>query len=527
MKKLSLWNLKKKFSMSKNYYITTPIYYPSAKPHMGHAYSSIIADFFARFKRIDGYDVNFLTGTDEHGLKIQRAAERKGIDTMQFCNEISQTFRNLSKILNLSNTDFIRTTETRHKKSVQSLWKELVKNDDIYLSKYSGWYSVSDEAFYNDEEVVEEDGKKIASTSKSQVEWVDEESYFFRLSKWEQPLLKYYENNPDFISPKSRKNEVLSFVKNGLKDLSVSRKSFSWGIKVPDNDQHVIYVWLDALTNYLSAINYPNTKDKIYKKFWPASIHLIGKDILRFHAIYWPAFLLAANLPLPQKIYGHGWILSGDEKMSKSKGNILDPIEIVNQYGLDPLRYYLIKEVSFGNDGNISKDKLENCINSDLANNFGNLCQRVTAFAMKNCEGKIPKKIEFNSDDLKILDKFKDNLNLIREKIDKQDINFYIDFIVNTLFETNKYFNDQEPWKKKDNNLRLSTIVYTTLEVVRKICYMLYPIIPQSSLKALKIFSIKEENIEYSSIKNHNFLKGGNKIHKIDILFNKIELNND
>ena len=315
--------------MDKNFYITTPIYYPSAKPHMGHAYSSIIADFFARFKKIDGYNVCFLTGTDEHGLKIQKAAEKKGIETLKFCDDISQTFRDLSKILNLTNTDFIRTTEQRHKLSVQNLWKELEKNDDIYLSKYSGWYSVSDEAFYNDDEIEELDGKKQSISSKSSVEWMDEESYFFRLSKWEKPLLEYYKNNPDFISPTSRKNEVISFVKGGLKDLSISRKSFSWGIKVPNNKEHVIYVWLDALTNYISALNYPNINDPLFKKYWPASIHLIGKDIIRFHAVYWPAFLLAAKIPLPKKIYGHGWILSGDEKMSKSKGNILDPIKLL------------------------------------------------------------------------------------------------------------------------------------------------------------------------------------------------------
>jgi methionyl-tRNA synthetase len=447
---------------TKTYYITTPIYYPSAKPHMGHAYSSIIADFFARFKKIDGFDVNFLTGTDEHGLKIQRAAEKKGIDTLKFCDEISKTFRDLSQTLNLTNTDFIRTTEDRHKKSVQNLWKELEKNDDIYLSKYSGWYSVSDEAFYTEDEIEEVDGNKVAKSSRSPVEWMDEESYFFRLSKWEKPLLDYYENNPDFISPKARKNEVISFVKSGLKDLSVSRKSFSWGIPVPGNNEHVIYVWLDALTNYISALNYPDMNNDLLKKYWPANVHLIGKDILRFHAVYWPAFLLAAKIPLPKKVYGHGWILSGEEKMSKSKGNILDPIEIIDQYGLDPLRYYLIKEVSFGNDGNISQDRLEDCINSDLANNYGNLCQRVTAFAIKNCEGKIPKDIEFNKDDLIILDKFKDNIDLIRKKIDELDLNFYIEFIVNSLFEANKYFNDQEPWKKKDDIKRLNTIVYTT-----------------------------------------------------------------
>ena len=311
--------------MDKYFYITTPIYYPSAKPHMGHAYSSIIADFFARFKKIDGYKVHFLTGTDEHGLKIQRAAEKNNVNPAEFCDEISQIFKDLSKTLNLSNTDFIRTTEKRHKDTVQHIWKELEKNGDIYLSKYSGWYSVSDEAFYSDNEIEEEEGIKIAKVSKSPVEWMDEESFFFKLSKWEKPLLKHYKENPDFIQPESRKNEVISFVENGLKDLSVSRKSFSWGIKVPGNDDHVIYVWLDALTNYISALNYPNLNDELFKKFWPATIHLIGKDILRFHAIYWPAFLLAANVKLPKKVYGHGWILSGDEKMSKSKGNILDP----------------------------------------------------------------------------------------------------------------------------------------------------------------------------------------------------------
>ena len=513
--------------MDKNFYITTPIYYPSARPHMGHAYSSIIADFFARFKRMDGFNVYFLTGTDEHGLKIQRAAEKNGIETSKFCDEISKTFKDLSKTLNLTNTDFIRTTEQRHKESVQHLWNELKKNDDIYLSKYSGWYSVSDEAFYSDEEIEEIDGNKQSISSKSAVEWMDEESYFFRLSKWEKPLLDFYKENPDFISPESRKNEVISFVKSGLKDLSVSRKSFSWGIKVPNDNDHVIYVWLDALTNYISALNYPNKDDDLYKKYWPASIHLIGKDILRFHAIYWPAFLLAAKIEPPKKVYGHGWILSNDQKMSKSKGNILDPLEIINEYGLDPLRYYLIKEVSFGNDGNISQERLEDCINSDLANNYGNLCQRVTAFAIKNCQSKIPEKVEFEKEDLDILEKFSKNLALIRNKIDNQDINFYIDFIVNSLFEANKYFNDQEPWKKKNDITRLNTIVYTTLEIVRKISFLLYPIIPESTLKALKIFNINENEISLSTVANNDFLVKGNSINKIDILFNKIEKKDD
>ena len=476
---------------------------------------------------MDGYKVHFLTGTDEHGLKIQRSAEKQNIDPLEFCNKISQTFRDLSKTLNLTNTDFIRTTEERHKKTVQHLWKELEKNDDIYLSKYSGWYSVSDETFYNEDEIENIDGVKRSISSKSSVEWIEEESYFFRLSKWEKPLLDYYESHPNFIGPETRKNEVISFVKSGLKDLSVSRKSFSWGIKVPDNKDHVIYVWLDALTNYISALNYPDNKDKLFKDFWPASIHLIGKDILRFHAVYWPAFLLAAKIKLPLRIYGHGWILSGAEKMSKSKGNILDPIKIINDYGLDPLRYYLIKEVSFGNDGNISQERLEDCINSDLANNFGNLCQRVTAFAIKNCKSLIPEDIDFQKEDIEILNKYKNNLTTIRKKIDEQDINFYIDFLVNSLFEANKYFNDQEPWKKKNDIIRLNTIVYSTLEIVRKICLLLYPIIPESSLKALKIFNLNENDIILSSVENNEFLIKGTKINKIDILFRKVEKNND
>ena len=507
--------------MDKNYYITTPIYYPSAKPHMGHAYSSIIADFFARFKRIQGYNVFFLTGTDEHGQKIQRAAEKEGIDPKSFCDEISKTFKELSKILNLSNNDFIRTTENRHFKSVENLWNILEKKGEIYLSKYSGWYSVSDEAFYSEDEIESVDNKKIAKTSGSAVEWIEEESYFFKLSKWQEPLLKFYSENPNFILPETRKNEVISFVKSGLKDLSVSRKSFSWGIKVPSNKDHVIYVWLDALTNYISALNYPDTDNKLYKNYWPATLHLIGKDILRFHAVYWPAFLLAADIPTPKRVYGHGWILSGEEKMSKSKGNILDPIEIIENYGLDTLRYYLLKEVSFGNDGSISKEKLENCINSDLANNFGNLCQRVLSFADKNCSSIIPKH-KFTNEDLTILNSMTD-LDKIISFIDSQDINQYMNFIVDRLFASNKYFNDQEPWKKKDDELRLSTIVYTAIELIRKISILLYPVMPQTTVKVLKTFNVEENQIDFLTLKNNEILKEKDKINKLDILFKKID----
>ena len=508
--------------MKNNFYITTPIYYPSAKPHMGHAYSSIVADFFARFKRISDYKVFFLTGTDEHGQKIQRAAAEVNKDTQQFCDEISSNFMALSKILNLSNDDFIRTTEKRHKISVEYLWNILEKKNEIYLSKYSGWYSVSDEAFYSENEIVTKDDIKICKSSGSKVEWVEEESFFFKLSKWENKLLEHYKKNPDFINPQSRKNEVISFVKSGLKDLSVSRKSITWGINVPSRKDHIIYVWLDALTNYLSALSYPNTESDRYKSFWPASVHIIGKDILRFHAVYWPAFLLAADLPLPKTVYGHGWILSNEEKMSKSKGNILDPIEIINKYGLDPLRYYLLKEVSFGNDGNISEEKLENCINSDLANNYGNLCQRVVSFNEKNCHLKIPENIKYNNEDIEILDKFKNNYNKLEDAINKQDINFYMNFLIDMLFASNKYFNDQAPWNKKNDNIRLNTIIYVSLELIRKISVLMYPIIPDTSLKALSIFDIKENEIKFKSLLNNEYLKHGVQIKKINILFNKI-----
>ncbi len=511
--------------MNKTYYITTPIYYPSAKPHMGHAYSSIVTDFFARFKRIEGYKVFFLTGTDEHGLKIQRAAESNNKQPLEFCDEISQTFKDLTKTLNLSNDDFIRTTENRHHQSVQYLWNILEKKGEIYLSKYSGWYSVSDEAFYLEDEVEEKNGIKLSKISGSVVEWVEEESYFFKLSKWQDKLLELYEKNENFILPKSRKNEVVNFVKSGLKDLSVSRKSFSWGIKVPTNKNHIIYVWLDALTNYISALNYPKIDDKLYKNYWPADVHMIGKDILRFHAVYWPAFLLAADIPTPKRIYGHGWILSGEEKMSKSKGNILDPIEIINDYGLDPLRYYLLKEVSFGNDGNISKEKLISCINSDLANNFGNLCQRVLAFTEKNLSLKVPESGSFDKADLSVLNQFLDNYQIIIDYINNQNINSYMNFIVEQMFLANKYFNDQEPWKKKYDKKRLSTIIYTSLELIRKLSILLYPVIPESSLKALNIFQIDEKNLQLESIKNNEFLKPGSEIKKINILFNKININ--
>ena len=471
--------------MNKNFYITTPIYYPSAKPHMGHAYSSIAADVIARFKRLEGYNVFFLTGTDEHGMKIQKAAENENKDPQIFCNEISKTFIDLTKTLNLSNSDFIRTTENRHKNTALKLWELLDKNDQIYLSKYAGWYSVSDEAYYSEDEIDEIDGKKISKSSGSPVDWMEEESFFFKLSEWEKPLLKFYKDNPSFIKPESRKNEVISFVSGGLKDLSISRTTFKWGIPVPNNSKHIMYVWLDALTNYISAIDFFKTDNK----FWPADVHIIGKDILRFHAVYWPAFLMAAKLPLPKKVFGHGWILSGEEKMSKSKGNILDPIELINEYGSDELRYYLMKEVIFGLDGNINLDNFRNTIN-DLANNVGNLSNRIFTILDKNYDCKIPDISSGYTLNENLLVNTKDFKNLI----DKFEIHNYLKKIHTYSSTLNKYVNDNEPWNKKNNSEQnIKNILYSTIIGLKNIFILLYPIMPNSSISFLKNINIEKK----------------------------------
>ena len=506
-----------------NFYITTPIYYPSGNPHMGHAYSSIIADVFARFFRNDNHTVHFLTGTDEHGLKIQKAAAKEGLEPLAYCNKISKIFKDLTTKLNLSNDDFIRTTESRHHASVKELWDRLIKSGDIYLSKYKGWYSVSDEAYYNSNEISEKNGKKISTFSGSEVEWVEEDSYFFKLSAWEKKLLQFYDENPKFILPISRKNEVVNFVKSGLKDLSISRTSFTWGIKVPNNDKHVIYVWLDALTNYLSALNFPDTNDKLYKSFWPASVHVIGKDILRFHAIYWPAFLLAAKIKPPKRVFGHGWILSGDEKMSKSKGNILNPIEIIDTYGIDELRYYLMKEVSHGSDGNISLKSLEACINSDLANNYGNLCQRVFSFIKNNCNNQVSKSTNLSEGDLKLINQTKDLMKDLRNEMNNQNLNLYIKSVINISFLTNKYINDEEPWKQKKINVeKMNNILHIALEQIAKISLLLNPIIPNSSTKVLNSLNIKKSARNLSFLNGANILANKVKINHLDMLFRKI-----
>ena len=491
---------------------------------MGHAYSSIVADVIARFKRIEGYNVHFLTGTDEHGLKIQREAEKNNKTSQVFCDELSKKFKELTKILNLSNNDFIRTTEKRHFKSVEDLWIKLVNSGDIYLDKYKGWYSVSDEAYYDEDEIEEKNGTKVSKLSGSKVEWVEEESYFFKLSAWSKKLLAHYKSYPDFILPNSRKNEVVKFVEKGLSDLSVSRTSFTWGIPVPKNQKHVIYVWLDALTNYLSALDYPNTSSGLYKSFWPADLHVIGKDILRFHAIYWPAFLMAANIPLPKRVFGHGWILSDEKKMSKSIGNILDPIEIIETYGIDQLRYYLIKEVSLGNDGNVSLENLKNCINNDLANNYGNLCQRVFSFIKKNCSNKIPLSKNLSKEDKILTGKLKSDIKKLIDLIDKQDLNNYIKKVIEYSFDSNKYFNDLEPWSLKKTNInRMNSVLYSIVEQIKNISILLLPIIPNSANKVLDILNIETASRSISQIEKENTLNHEKELGNIEILFRKVE----
>ena len=407
------------------------------------------------------------------------------------------------------------------------MWSRLEKSGDIYLDKYRGWYSVSDEAYYDEDEIENINGKRLSKTSGSSVDWVEEESYFFKLSAWSDKLLDHYIKNDSFILPKSRKNEVVKFVEKGLKDLSVSRTSFSWGIPVPKNNKHVIYVWLDALTNYLSALDFPDIKNKKYNNFWPADIHIIGKDILRFHAIYWPAFLMAANLPLPKKIFGHGWILSDDKKMSKSLGNILDPIKIINNYGIDQLRYYLVKEVSLGNDGSISLENLKSCINNDLANNYGNLCQRVLSFIKKNCSNKIPVPNKLTDLDKNLISNLKNKLPNLIELMNNQNLNEYIKQVVSFSFEANKYFNDSEPWAlKKIDPSRMETILNVISNQIINISILLNPIIPEATSKTLNTMNIDIKNIKIDSINDPNIIKHNKELKNLEILFKKIDSDN-
>ncbi len=499
--------------MSKAFYITTPIYYVNDKPHIGHAYTTIACDVLARFKRLDGFDVKFLTGTDEHGQKVAKAAADKGIAPQDLCDQNSQNFRDLAKTLGISNDDFIRTTEERHKKACQALWKRLEDNGAITLGKYAGWYAVRDEAFYDESELTKgPTGEKLAPTG-APVEWVEEESYFFPLSKWQQPLLDFYDANPDFIGPKSRFNEVYSFVKGGLNDLSISRTAFSWGVPVPGNPKHVMYVWIDALTNYITALGYPDESGEM-GKFWPkdnpVAMHVVGKDIVRFHCVYWPAFLMAAKLPLPKRVYAHGWWTVEGQKMSKSLGNAIDPNMLVEKYGLDQLRYFMMREIPFGNDGDFSEAAIAGRINGELANAFGNLAQRFLSFIGKNLGGILPEPGALQPADDELLKACHGLLAQCRDAIDRQALNDVIERIWEVVRAANGYVDVQAPWAlKKTDPARMNTVLYVLAECVRHLAILMQPFVPTSAAKMLDQLAVPEDARTFAHLDKAHAMKGG------------------
>jgi methionyl-tRNA synthetase len=476
-------------SDQKRYYLTTPIYYVNDVPHIGHAYTTLACDVLARFMRLDGYDVHFVTGTDEHGQKVEKAAEAAGVDPKAFVDTVSQNFRDLAVALNFSNDDFIRTTERRHVKACQDLWQRLVERDQIYLGKYAGWYAVRDEAFYGEDELtVTPDGKRIAS-SGAEVDWVEEPSYFFRLSAWQDKLLAFYEKNPDFIAPPSRRNEVISFVKSGLRDLSVSRTTFKWGVPVPGDEAHIMYVWIDALTNYITALGYPDTGNELYRKFWPADLHMVGKDILRFHALYWPAFLMGAGLEPPKRVFAHGWWTNEGQKMSKSLNNALDPHALVAKYGLDPVRYFLLREVPFGNDGDFSHTAMVNRLNGDLANDLGNLSQRVLSMLQRYLGGAMPvlAATDLTDADRKLLDGAGSALlETVRGHMTNQMFHKALDAIWLVVGDANRYVDDQAPWSlKKTDEVRMNVVLCVLANVIRRLALIVQPVVPQAAAKLL------------------------------------------
>ncbi|MBM7047807.1 MULTISPECIES: methionine--tRNA ligase [Rhizobium] len=483
------------------FYITTAIAYPNGKPHIGHAYELIATDALARFQRLDGLDVFFLTGTDEHGQKMQQTARAEGLTPQALANRNSDEFQAMGKLLNASNDDFIRTTQPRHHETSQNIWNLMADAGDIYKDSYAGWYSVRDEAYYQENETeLRADGVRYGPQG-TPVEWVQEESYFFKLSEYQDRLLKLYEENPDFIGPAERRNEVISFVKSGLKDLSVSRTTFDWGIKVPNDPAHVMYVWVDALTNYITATGYIEDRNNPRAKYWPADVHIIGKDIIRFHAVYWPAFLMSAKLPLPKRVYAHGFLLNKGEKMSKSLGNVVDPVNLVNHFGLDQVRYFFLREVSFGQDGSYSEEAIGTRINSDLANGIGNLASRSLSMIVKNCDGEIPECGPLTEEDKALLAQADALLASTREDMGKQLIHRALASIIAVVSETDRYFASQEPWAlKKTDPARMATVLYVTADVVRQIGILLQPFMPESAAKLLELIAIPSDKRDFAAL---------------------------
>jgi len=502
-----------------SFYLTTPIYYVNDRPHIGHAYTSLACDVLARFMRLDGYNVMFLTGTDEHGQKVEKSAQAAGEQPLAFCDRMSGNFRELRELLNLSNDAFIRTTEPRHYRASQAIWRAIAAGksprgrENIYLGKYAGWYAVRDEAFYAESELATgEDGKKRAP-SGAEVEWVEEPSYFFRLSDWQDRLLALYRDNPDLIGPATRRNEVVRFVEGGLDDLSISRTTFSWGVPVPDAPGHIMYVWLDALTNYLTAVGYPDTENPEFTTFWPHVFHMVGKDILRFHAVYWPAFLMAAGVTVPKRIFAHGWLLNKGEKMSKSLGNVIRPKELIGQYGLDPVRYYLMREVPFGADGYISHETMVGRINGDLANDLGNLAQRVLSMVQRYSDGVLARPAP---DALQVADSEFDALSAglldrVRPLVaGDQAFNRALEEIWKVVAQANQYVDAQAPWalKKANDTGRLELVLYVLAETIRRLAILVLPFMPDSCTRLLDQLGVPQEARDFKALVSQPLASG-------------------
>ncbi len=494
------------------FYITTPIYYPNGVPHIGHAYTAMACDVLARFHRLDGKDVLFLTGTDEHGQKMQQTAQKEGLTPLELATRNSEVFKRLWELLDISYDDYIRTTEPRHHTASEEIWRRMEANGDIYLDSYSGWYSVRQEGFFDEKETtVGPDGVRREPLG-SPVEWVEEESYFFRLSAYGERLLAHYDAHPDFILPAERRNEVTSFVKSGLKDLSISRTTFDWGVKVPGNDDHVMYVWVDALTNYLTATGFPDDSSP-KRRYWPADLHMIGKDIVRFHAVYWPAFLMSAGIELPKRVFAHGFMLNKGEKMSKSVGNVVDPFQVAELYGAEALRYYFMREVPFGQDGSYSHDAIVNRINADLANDLGNLAQRSLSMVNKHCGAAVPQPGALSADDTAMLAAADALLDRARSALDLQAIHQMLSAVWQVVSDANRYFAAQEPWAlRKSDPERMATVLYVTAEVIRQVGILAQPVLPKSAARLLDLLALDETARDFSSLGENGRLTPGSAL---------------
>lgn len=492
--------------MSEPFYITTAIAYPNGAPHIGHAYEYIATDAIARFKRLDGFDVRYLTGTDVHGQKMAETAAAEGISAAELANRNSDVFQGLQEKLNISFDRFIRTSDADHYEASKEIWRRMNEAGDIYLGTYSGWYSVRDERFFAEDETTEgPDGTRTAIETGTPVTWTEEQTYFFRLSAYAERLLAHYEAHPEFIGPDVRRNEIVSFVSGGLKDLSISRTTFDWGVPVPDHPDHVMYVWVDALTNYLTGVGFPDVASEAFQKYWPAKLHMIGKDIIRFHSVYWPAFLMSAGIALPERVFAHGFINVKGEKMSKSVGNVVDPIALVDTFGLDQVRYFFLREVSFGQDGSYSEEAIIGRINADLANELGNLAQRSLSMVAKNLDGVVPDPGTFTDDDTALLSAADGLLEQVRAHYDVPAMHLALEAVWSVLGAANRYFSAQEPWvlrKSEDpaDQQRFGTVLYTTLEVVRIATLLTQPVMPDSTAKLLDLLGQPTDARDFGSI---------------------------